>query len=640
MHNAHAVRDLLMKARGLDATGARKLYRRALNEALPLDEVGPEYLKRLNRASGGKTLSGVIDLMPSPAILGALLDLANEKIDVITNPAQLVVYRITTAIENPASEAFPNARSKSGSGYGHSKYFPIANAEHVIEAINKEEPVNINALTDLVILVADRKAPAKLDRIAIDLAVTDVAIHFRLTSPEEKGLRSSASMMDPEDLTSDLIERVTSELASNPAGIDYIDALNAITGATPMPTTKPAISIDPNFADAISSLLSKATNGAINDVACTIDELIALRSEKADLSSTIAQLNSKLAAAPKAIAMTGAVRVNADDLTYEVVMREAADIFPNPKTGKKLSQLKFEIPTLVWRDSDGTVVDHPDMEPLDPDYVFRAAHVLKLSVAWLKRKYVWAHGHSGSGKTTLHSQFFARIGLPVYRLNLDSSLERSDLVGQKELRSESGATITHWVDGILPRVMQNPGVLMLDEMDYGRADILAAIQRALEGKGLLLTEDGGRLVKPHELFVFAATANSRGQGDEWGVYPGIRPMNAALLDRFGAMVQVNYLSEDEELLLLKKTHPALEETFLTQLSTFAKLAREAFVNGEISTTLSPRGTLAICDFYGFFLGPMGSDQKAREMALEMVVIDKTTEDNKQRILELAARAFG
>lgn len=638
MHNAHAVRDLLMKARGLDATGARKLYRRALNEALPTGKLEARYLENLQRVTD-KTLSGVIDLMPSPAILGALYDLAVEKTDVIPEPEHLVLYRIITAIENPSIYAKPNPRSKNGYGYGHHKAFPDVTLEDVLKVL-PEEPVNINALTDLVILVADRTAPSKLDRSTIDDAVTDVAEHFRLTFPEEKGLRSSASLIDPEDLTNELVERVTSELASNPAGIDYINALNAITGATPMPKpTVAAISIDPNFADAISALLGKATDGAINDVTHTLNELVTLRSEKADLSSTIAKLNSKLAAAPKAIAMTGAVRVNADDLTYEVVMREAADLFPNPKTGKKLSQLKFEIPTLVWRDSDGTVVDHPDMEPLDPDYIFRAAHVLKLSVAWLKRKYVWAHGHSGSGKTTLHSQFFARIGLPVYRLNLDSSLERSDLVGQKELRSKDGATVTHWVDGILPRVMQNPGVLMLDEMDYGRADILAAIQRALEGKGLLLTEDGGRLVQPHELFVFAATANSRGQGDEWGVYPGIRPMNAALLDRFGAMVQVSYLSEDEELLLLKKTHPALEETFLTQLSTFAKLAREAFVNGEISTTLSPRGTLAICDFYGFFLGPMGSDQKAREMALEMVVIDKTTEDNKQRILELAARAF-
>ena len=83
-------------------------------------------------------------------------------------------------------------------------------------------------------------------------------------------------------------------------------------------------------------------------------------------------------------------------------------------------------------------------------------------------------------------------------------------------------------------------------------------QRATEGKGLLLTEDGGRLVKPHPLFRFVATANSRGQGDEYGVYAGVRPMNGALLNRFPMFIEVDYMSGEEEGAMLTKMYSLLK----------------------------------------------------------------------------------
>jgi cobaltochelatase CobS len=155
-----------------------------------------------------------------------------------------------------------------------------------------------------------------------------------------------------------------------------------------------------------------------------------------------------------------------------------------------------------------------------------------------------------------------------------------------------------------------------------------------------LTEDAGRLVKPHELFRFAATANSKGQGDEYGIYAGVRPMNMAMLDRFPVFLEVDYLQETEEDGLLKRTFPNLSETVRNQMCSYAKLIREAFKNGEISLTLSPRGLLAMGEFYTFYEGVMPTAKKALDTAVEMTTIDKAADDNVQRVRELANRAFG
>ena len=99
-------------------------------------------------------------------------------------------------------------------------------------------------------------------------------------------------------------------------------------------------------------------------------------------------------------------------------------------------------------------------------------------------------------------------------------------------------------------------------------------------KGLLLTEDGGRLVKPHPLFRFVAAANSRGQGDETGVYAGVRPMNGALLNRFPMFIEVDYISQEEETQLLTKKYSTPTDV-VKNLTEFAKLARKAFTSTEL-----------------------------------------------------------
>lgn len=394
--------------------------------------------------------------------------------------------------------------------------------------------------------------------------------------------------------------------------------------------------VDPAFEQAVNSLLGQATKHEITDINAYIAQHVETQNKIVDLESEILRLQSAKMSAPT-VAKSGTVQVDASTLSYEVVMQKASDLFPAPD-GSKSRQLDFDVVTLEWTDSSGNVVQHPDCPFVDESYQFRLRHLVKFLTAKHFGQNVWLHGHTGTGKTTLAEQIAARLGFPVERLNLDSNLERADIVGGTEIVVEEGVPTTNFKEGILPRAMQQPCMFVLDEIDAGRPDVLFVIQRALEGKGLTLTEDGGRTVQPHELFFFCATANSRGQGDEHGWYQGVRPMNLAMLNRFGAFIEVPYLDQDDEERLLKSAYPALKDDEVRKMTQFATEIRTAFTSGELSQTMSPRNLHAMSMYFLHFKNLM-SDSDAMREAVSTTVTDSAPADSTHRIEEIASRVF-
>ena len=381
--------------------------------------------------------------------------------------------------------------------------------------------------------------------------------------------------------------------------------------------------VDPNLKQGVDALLQQATGGKVKD----INVLIKAQGQVSDLEAELEKLRT--AAMTPTFQSTGTDTVAEGDLTYEVVMRKASEIFLDPR-GKKTKKLDFDIPTLVWKNSNGDVVRHPQCPMPDETYQFRMYMLIKFLSAIKFGHNPWLHGHTGTGKTTFIEQVASRVGFPVERLNLDSSLERADVVGGKEIEVENGAPVTTYVEGILPRAMAKPLWFICDEIDAGRADMLFVLQRALEGKGLTVTEDAGRVVQQHELFRFVATANSRGQGDEFGFYAGVRPMNIAMLDRFTMFIEVPYLDKDDEMRLLAKAYPSMTETERSEFCEFAQKVRSSFMNGEISKTLSPRGLHAMATYYLHFKALMPVTE-ARLEAAKVAVIDAAPSDNRHTI---------
>ena len=394
--------------------------------------------------------------------------------------------------------------------------------------------------------------------------------------------------------------------------------------------------IDPTFKDAVDTLLGKATGGVFEDIEQLMKSHADMQNETKHLTDEVERLKS--ASVPVAIMpANGSAVTDAGELTYQVIHTKAADIFLAPD-GSKSRLLDFEIPTLVLEDADGNVVEHPECPAIDTNYQFREKYLVKFLTALKFRQNIWLHGSTGTGKTTMAEQVAARIGFPVPRLNLDSNIERPDIVGGVEIVVEDGAPVTKFKEGILTRAMQQPCIFVLDETDAGRPDVLFVIQRALEGKGLTVTEDGGRVVQQNPLFSFVATANSRGQGDEKGWYAGVRPLNLAFLNRFGAFIEIDYLDREDEGRLLHQVYAGLDKDEVDNMTAFTEKVRAAFNNGEVSQTISPRNLHAMAMYYLHYKPMMGNEEAMRE-AVNTTVIDSAPADNAERLRQIYERCF-
>jgi len=438
---------------------------------------------------------------------------------------------------------------------------------------------------------------------------------------------------DTQEIDTDIVNRIVNTFPSN-VEQDTDDAQDSADGGSDTPKNK--YSVNDNMKMAINSLLNPASGGTITDIDDILNENGAL--EEA-LAKTKAELTKALTKARSAPMVTkGKSTTSLGELTFEVVEKPAGDLFTFK--GKKPKNFNLDIPTLVWKDAKGNEVEHPHVPERDDKYQFSQLNVLLFLTAVTRGMNSWLFGHTGTGKSTFVEQVANRIGWPVTRINLDSDMERADLVGQIGLREEKGVTVSKYEEGILPTAMQQPGFLLMDEIDAGRPDILFVVQRALENKGLLLTEDNGRVVEPHPLFRFTATANTRGSGDEYGMYAGTKTMNASMVDRFTAFLEFDYLDVKTEQTLLTEMNPALPDTIAEKMANFAKEIRSAFAKGEVYTTISPRGLGVLADSFVTFTGLGIKDNLALNMAMEMSTLNKVTADNKQKFIEIASRVFG
>ena len=75
------------------------------------------------------------------------------------------------------------------------------------------------------------------------------------------------------------------------------------------------------------------------------------------------------------------------------------------------------------------------------------------------------------------------------------------------------------------------------------------------------------------------------------------------------------------------------------ISLFTKEIREAFVGGELSTTISPRGSVALCQYFLHMKDLMPDENSAMKSAVEAVITDRAPMDSKQRVVEIAQRCF-
>jgi len=273
---------------------------------------------------------------------------------------------------------------------------------------------------------------------------------------------------------------------------------------------------------------------------------------------------------------------------------------------------------------------------IDETYKFDHDTTLSILAGFSKNRRVLISGYHGTGKSTHIEQVAARLNWPCIRVNLDSHISRIDLLGKDAIILKEGKQVTEFQDGILPWSFKNPIALVFDEYDAGRPDVMFVIQRILEADGKLTLLDQSRVIKPNKCFRLFATANTIGLGDTSGLYHGTQQINQGQMDRWNIVTTLNYLrNEEEESIILQKlkdlNNKNGKEIIKNMVST-ADLTRSGFMNGDISTVMSPRTVITWAQNYLIF--------KDIEYAFKLSFLNRCDELERPVIDEYYQRSFG
>jgi cobaltochelatase CobS len=245
-------------------------------------------------------------------------------------------------------------------------------------------------------------------------------------------------------------------------------------------------------------------------------------------------------------------------------------------------------------------------------------------------------GYHGTGKSTHIEQVAARLNWPCIRVNLDSHISRIDLVGKDAIVLREGRQVTEFREGLLPWAIQHPMALVFDEYDAGRPDVMFVIQRVLEVEGKLTLLDQNRVIRPHPYFRLFSTANTVGLGDTTGLYHGTQQINQGQMDRWNIVATLNYLPHDAEVEIVLAKTPYYDNDegrrMIQAMVALAELTRAGFINGDISTVMSPRTVITWAENVKIF--------NDVAFAFRLTFLNKCDEIERATVAEYYQRCFG
>ncbi len=274
---------------------------------------------------------------------------------------------------------------------------------------------------------------------------------------------------------------------------------------------------------------------------------------------------------------------------------------------------------------------------IDPAYRFDRETTQAILAGFAFNRRVMIQGYHGTGKSTHIEQVAARLNWPCIRVNLDSHISRIDLIGKDAIVLKDGKQVTEFREGILPWALQHPCALVFDEYDAGRPDVMFVIQRVLEVEGRLTLLDQNRVIRPHPCFRLFSTANTVGLGDTTGLYHGTQQINQGQMDRWNIVATLNYLPHAEEvrIVMAKMGIPAgdaAQRKRIESMVALADLTRAGFINGDISTVMSPRTVITWAENAQIFGGDLA-------FAFRVTFLNKCDEAERSTVAEYYQRCM-
>jgi cobaltochelatase CobS len=273
---------------------------------------------------------------------------------------------------------------------------------------------------------------------------------------------------------------------------------------------------------------------------------------------------------------------------------------------------------------------------VDPTYRFDKETTTAIVAGFAFNRRVMIQGYHGTGKSTHIEQVAARLNWPCIRVNLDSHISRIDLIGKDAIVLKDGKQVTEFREGILPWALQHACALVFDEYDAGRPDVMFVIQRVLEVEGKLTLLDQNKVIRPHRSFRLFSTANTVGLGDTTGLYHGTQQINQGQMDRWNIVSTLNYLphGQETEIVMAKMgmdPSDAKAKKQIESMVALADLTRAGFINGDISTVMSPRTVITWAENTKIF-NDVG-------FAFRLSFLNKCDEAERQTVAEYFQRCF-
>jgi cobaltochelatase CobS len=317
-----------------------------------------------------------------------------------------------------------------------------------------------------------------------------------------------------------------------------------------------------------------------------------------------------------------------------------AEARPQPTSAINMPDTQVTVAQVFGFESDmvapafSTRTEHvPD---IDDAYRFDRETTLAILAGFAHNRRVIVQGYHGTGKSTHIEQVAARLNWPCIRVNLDSHISRIDLIGKDAIVLRDGKQVTEFREGILPWALQHACALVFDEYDAGRPDVMFVIQRVLEVEGKLTLLDQNRVIRPHPCFRLFATANTVGLGDTSGLYHGTQQINQGQMDRWNIVATLNYLphAQETEIVMAKlglSESDAAAKKRTGQMVALAELTRAGFINGDISTVMSPRTVITWAENAKIF-GDVG-------FAFRVTFLNKCDEAERATVAEYYQRCF-
>ena len=237
-------------------------------------------------------------------------------------------------------------------------------------------------------------------------------------------------------------------------------------------------------------------------------------------------------------------------------------------------------------------------------------------------------GLSGNGKTEMVEQVCAKTKREMFRVNITVETDEDDLIGG--FRLIDGETV--WFDGPVIEAMRRGAILLLDEIDLASNKIMC-LQPVMEGKGIYIKKIN-EYVEPAEGFNVMATANTKGKGDESGMFMFTGILNEAFLERFPITLEQDYPSEPIEKKILSKVAESLGiiddnmQDFISHLVQWGAVIRKTFADGAIDEIITTRRLVHIVKSFAIF----GNREKSIDMC-----INRFDEETKNSFMEVYSK---